>query len=54
MAAIRLAEPGIARPPRFIGLARRPAGTSGEKMSVSFDDSRERERVKRISVPSAL
>ena len=51
--AKRLAETGRSRTSRFPG--RRPFGTSGENLSVSFEDFGERERSSsRISLPSAL
>ena len=63
MLAIRLLEPARARPgedvvlagrflePSCVRASRLPSGRSGENVSVSSDDSRERERV---SAPSWL
>ena len=49
--AIGLTDPGRGRASRFSGLRRRVSGISGENVSVSTDESRERER---ISAPSSL
>ena len=63
MLAIRLLEPARARPgedvvlagrflePSCVRASRLPSGISGENVSVSSDDSRERER---SSAPSSL